>query len=208
MSNFATVENMTTIMQGISTAISNAGGSSGVQTIQINGTAQTNNNGVVNLPAYPTTLPASDTTSTYSANGTAPVNGTAVASAINALDVSTVGGSGKYIQSISETNGKISATAVNMPSIPTVLSTSISVTAANWTGASAPYTQTVNVTGMLATDTPFLDIVVSDTTTDGLAQIEAWGLVSKATTAAGTITFKCYEEKPTVDLTVNVKVVR
>lgn len=38
---------------------------------------------------------------------------TAVTNAINALDVNAVGGSGKYIKQISETNGKISATAAN-----------------------------------------------------------------------------------------------
>lgn len=55
----------------------------------------------------------SDIASTYSATGTAPVNGVAVASAIssaiNALDVASVGGAGKYISAISETDGKISA---------------------------------------------------------------------------------------------------
>lgn len=86
-----------------------------VQTIQINGAAQTKTNGVVNLPAYPTTLPASDTTDTYSNLGTAPVSGKAVAAALGTLNVSSEGGSGKYIQSISETDGKISATAADMP---------------------------------------------------------------------------------------------
>jgi hypothetical protein len=83
---------------------------SAVQTIKINSTTQTKTDGVVDLPAYPTTLPASDTTSTYSSSGTAPVNGTAVAAALRTLDVSSVGGSGKYISAISQTDGKISAT--------------------------------------------------------------------------------------------------
>lgn len=43
----------------------------------------------------------------------------AITNAINALDVSSVGGSGKYISSISETDGKISATATSFDSIPT-----------------------------------------------------------------------------------------
>ena len=85
-----------------------------VQTIKIGGTAQTKTDGVVDLPAYPTTLPASDTTNTYSATGTVPVSGTAVASALGTLDVSEVGGTGKYIQKISETDGKISATAQDL----------------------------------------------------------------------------------------------
>lgn len=58
-----------------------------VQTIKINGTAQAKTNGTVNLPAYPTTLPASNTVSTYSSSGTEPVNGTAVkASMTGTLD--------------------------------------------------------------------------------------------------------------------------
>ena len=62
-------------------------GATAVQTIKINGTTQTKTNGTVNLPAYPTTLPASDTVSTYSPSGTAPVNGTAVkASMTGTLD--------------------------------------------------------------------------------------------------------------------------
>ena len=85
-----------------------------IQTIRIGGTAQTKTDGVVDLPAYPTTLPASDTTNTYSATGTVPVSGTAVASALGTLDVSEVGGTGKYIQKISETDGKISATAQDL----------------------------------------------------------------------------------------------
>ena len=64
-----------------------------------------------------------DVTSTYSSTGTAPVNGTAVAAAINALDVSSVGGDGKYISAISETDGKISATATTMDTTPTANST-------------------------------------------------------------------------------------
>ena len=41
---------------------------------------------------------------------------------IGGLDVASVGGTGKYISAISETDGKISATASNMPTIPSKLS--------------------------------------------------------------------------------------
>lgn len=46
-----------------------------------------------------------------------------IKTAINALDVSSQGGEGKYIQSISETDGKISATAQTMDTSPTANST-------------------------------------------------------------------------------------
>ena len=44
----------------------------------------------------------------------------AVRDAINALDVTSVGGEGKYISSISETNGKISPTAETADTVPTL----------------------------------------------------------------------------------------
>lgn len=68
-------------------------------------------------------LTTGDVASTYSSTGTSPVNGTAVAAAIGGLDVSSVGGDGKYISAISETDGKISATATTMDTTPTASST-------------------------------------------------------------------------------------
>lgn len=47
----------------------------------------------------------------------------AITNAINALDVASVGGAGKYISAISETDGKISATATMMDTTPTASST-------------------------------------------------------------------------------------
>lgn len=48
---------------------------------------------------------------------------TAITNAVNALDVTSAGGDGKYISAISETNGKISATATTMDTAPTASST-------------------------------------------------------------------------------------
>jgi hypothetical protein len=49
--------------------------------------------------------------------------GDKVTNAIGALDVASVGGAGKYISAISETDGKISATATSMDTAPTASST-------------------------------------------------------------------------------------
>lgn len=83
----------------------------------------------------------------------------------------------------------------------------VTLLAENWEGSSAPYTQTVAFTGMTADTAPILDIAVSDTAEDGLAQLSQWGLITKAVSAENTIIFSCYQRVPTVDLTVNVKVV-
>ena len=53
--------------------------------------------------------------------GAATVND--ITNAINDLDVASVGGAGKYISEISESNGKISATATTMDTTPTANST-------------------------------------------------------------------------------------
>lgn len=81
------------------------------------------------------------------------------------------------------------------------------LTAAGW-GASAPYTQTVAVTGILATDKPVVDVVLSDTAATAALQLEAWGMVGRIVTAAGQITAYCYEDKPTANIPIQLLVVR
>lgn len=60
---------------------------------------------------------------TYNASTNKAATVSTVTNAINGLDVSSVGGSGKYISAISETDGKISATATTMDTAPTANST-------------------------------------------------------------------------------------
>lgn len=63
--------------------------------------------------SYPTSLPASNTTNTYSSTGTAPVSGTAVAAALGTLDGNlnnTTPSSGKTLTAFSQTDGIVSAT--------------------------------------------------------------------------------------------------
>lgn len=78
-----------------------------------------------------------------------------------------------------------------------------------WTqGASGEYSQTVNVTGLLATDTPTIDIVLSDTVSTAKSQIEAYSCVSRITTADGAMTVYCYDTEPTVAMNVQLLCVR
>jgi hypothetical protein len=77
----------------------------------------------------------------------------------------------------------------------------------SWSGSSAPYSKTVTVSGILATDTPIIDIVMSGTYSTDEARIEAWGYIYRAVTANGSITFYA-TEKPTVSLPIQIKVVR
>lgn len=84
---------------------------------------------------------------------------------------------------------------------------SATLSAGGWTG-SGPYTQTVAVSGVLQSDRPHVGLVPSDDTGTALAQEESWGYVSRGVTADGSITFTCYEDKPEVNLPLQIEVNR
>lgn len=86
----------------------------------------------------------------------------------------------------------------------TVLTTTIDTA---WQGSKAPYTKTQTVNGLLATDTPIVDVVMSGNFETDEARIEAWGYVYRITTADNAITLYA-TEKPTVSLPIQLKVVR
>lgn len=76
-----------------------------------------------------------------------------------------------------------------------------------WSG-SGPYTQSVSVSGILASDMPHITPVYSTTNATAIAQKEAWSCVSKAVTSADTITFTCFEDKPTTEISIQIEVNR
>lgn len=86
-------------------------------------------------------------------------------------------------------------------------SATLTLPADRWSTA-VPYTQTVAVSGLLATDQPHIFPVYSDTLATAMAQKEAWAMVSDADTAEGSITFKCFEDNPTVDIPIQLEVNR
>lgn len=76
-----------------------------------------------------------------------------------------------------------------------------------WTG-SGPYTQTVAVAGILASDMPHIMPVYDAANATAIAQKEAWSCVSKAEAAAGGIKFTCFEDKPGVAVPLQIEVMR
>lgn len=77
-----------------------------------------------------------------------------------------------------------------------------------WDGLSAPYTQTIPIVGILATDTPHVTPVYSDDIDTALAQKAAWELISDAETGDGTITFICFEGIPETAVPIQIEVNR
>lgn len=84
------------------------------------------------------------------------------------------------------------------------------LTVAGWSGSAAPYTQAVTISGMQATDNPFLGPNYTSSDVDTVkAQEEAFSLISRIDSGAGTATVYIYEDsKPEVDIPILVKVVR
>lgn len=77
----------------------------------------------------------------------------------------------------------------------------------SWTG-SGPYTQTVAVSGILASDMPHVAPVYSSDTATAIAQKEAWGCISCGKAAAGGILFTCLEDKPEAEIPIQIEVMR
>ena len=79
----------------------------------------------------------------------------------------------------------------------------------NWeTGESGEYVQTIEVSGILASDNPVVDVVLDASKDTAPRQLEDWSCVSKIETSDGSITVTCLEEAPTVALPIQLKVVR
>lgn len=74
--------------------------------------------------------------------------------------------------------------------------------------SSAPYTQTLNISGILSTDSPFVDVVLSSTTETAINQIDAFSCISKIETSDGSVTATCFSYKPSINVPIKLKVVR
>ncbi len=77
----------------------------------------------------------------------------------------------------------------------------------SWTGSSAPFSKTLTVTGILATDTPIVDVVMSGTYATDDARQKAWSKIYRIVTDNNQITLYA-TVKPTVSLPIQLKVVR
>ena len=80
---------------------------------------------------------------------------------------------------------------------------------ANYSGSAAPYTQTVSVPGILASDEPFVGLIPDATNvTTAQNQEKAWGNVSRIVTNNNSITIYCNKKKPEVALNLRLVVFR
>ena len=106
----------------------------------------------------------------------------------------------KAFEVIGASLGNLAADVGNLKSV------TVSLPASGWSG-SAPYTQTVSVSGMTTDWVPGIPTAVlgsSVEVTDLLAATEALGCIKMITSASGALTFTAPEDKPGVSLTLRV----
>ena len=156
------------------------------------------------IPTVPDSLPASNVTSTYSSTGTEPVNGKAVGEALKSLDVAAKGGEGRYIQSISETDGKIAAVEATMPTIPRSSVVNATIPVDGWSGTEAPFSHTVTVSGVTATSVVQVDVQNGVTSEQLDAFIDA--KIVDGGQSADSITLRAFGEKPAVPIPIKISV--
>ena len=76
-----------------------------------------------------------------------------------------------------------------------------------WVGE-GPYTQEVEISGILAADLPHVGPVYSPDPETAAAQKEAWGYVDMGIAEDGKITFTCIEGKPETEIPIQIEVMR
>ena len=81
------------------------------------------------------------------------------------------------------------------------------LSASSW-GTTKPFYQSVTVSGILSTDEPFTDIKLTDNATTATQELQSWGCVSDIRTSDNLISALCLEKKPTVNMTIRMKVIR
>ena len=154
-----------------------------------------------------------DEATTKVLNGTSGIQGIKVNG--TEVDADSENKVGITIPIVSQTTGESTAEVMSQNAVTTELNSKATtnlykatLSSSGWSSGAAPYTQTVSVQGILSTDTPIVDIVLSSNTSTALSELESWGRVSKIDTSNGEITATCLENLPSVDLSLQLKAVR
>lgn len=84
---------------------------------------------------------------------------------------------------------------------------SVALPQADWS-EEAPFVQTVAAAGMLETDHPHWDVLLSSEVDTAIMQRDAFAAVDDLDTTKDSVMFTCFERKPEVDLTILMEVHR
>ena len=82
------------------------------------------------------------------------------------------------------------------------------LTVNDWEGDAAPYTQRIGIEGILSTDKPHYGAVYDEDQETRLKQKEAFALVDDLDTEDGAVIFTCFDDKPEVNIPIQMEVNR
>ena len=89
-----------------------------------------------------------------------------------------------------------------------ILNTTATFTSGGWT-TTAPYTQSVTITGLTADDTPIIDFDYSSATMENYTNLQDnYNKILRFTSGENSITAYCYDSAPTIDVKINIKAVK
>lgn len=115
------------------------------------------------------------------------------------------GGTGATTAAAARSN--LGITPTNIGAI-TMQKKTATLSASGWAG-NGPYTQSVSVSGISSSDTLICDLSMANATTSNAEDLqEAWSYIGKIESGSGAIISTCYTEKPGVDLSINVLVLK
>ena len=201
----------------VTDALSNKANSSDLATVATSGSYSD----LSNTPTIPSVVQATGSSTTDVMSQSAVT--TSLSNKVDSSSLATVATSGSYsdlsntpnVPSVVQTTGSSTTDTMSQDAITTALSGKASVStynitllASGWSGSSAPYTQTVSVSGILSTDKAFADVIFDVVPQTALDQSRQWAFVSQMTTSNGSITAKCLEYKPEINLPISVLALR
>lgn len=137
-------------------------------------------------------------TKTTWVNGSAP--------AINATNLNNIENGIFNVDTSFTTHSTLTATLTVLGHVQNGIYTATILTS-SWNGTTSPYTTSVTVSGMLSTDTPIIDVVMTGTFATDEAIISSWSSVYRAVTTTDVVSFSA-TDIPTADLPLQFKVVR
>lgn len=88
---------------------------------------------------------------------------------------------------------------------PKRYSYSVTIPTSSWTTATVGWYKDITVSGVTAAMNPTAGLVQSSDAAAAKLQLEAWGCVSRMTTAANSVRVYCYEELPQTQITVRLE---
>lgn len=91
---------------------------------------------------------------------------------------------------------------VNLTNIMDIKYATITTT---WVGSTNPYTQIINVSGVLSTHNPQIYPIYSSDNNVAINEKISWNCVDKIVTGNGTITVTCFEHLPDTAINIGIK---